>query len=183
MKIIWLGTFFDPCLEASRNPLKSSFGILVETMTQRGHFGINWPLCKKLKKKYTKEFKCNDCGASFFSKGNLKGHINAIHLKLKPYECDQCKKSFPQKREMEKHAKIIHLNCTDCDYSSISKTKLKIHVETVHQKARTHKCDHCKKSFSQKCNLSRHVDRIRSFEYHQALQKIHMWKMWCTLWT
>ena len=114
-------------------------------------------LCKKLKEKYAKEFKCNDCGASFVFKSKLQCHINAVHLKLKPYECNQCKKSFSLKERMVQHAQKIHLNCADCDYSSISESRLKIHLETVHQKARTHKCDQCQKSFSRKGALNTHI--------------------------
>ena len=98
------------------------------TMTQKGHFEISCPLCKKLKKKYTKEFKCND----FIGEGGLKRHINAIHLKNKPYECNQCKKSFTLKGNLD--------------------TQIKEFCKGVHQKVKAHKCQDCKTIFFCKMN-------------------------------
>jgi hypothetical protein len=43
--IIWLGPFFStPFLRQAHISLEDFVGILVETMTQREHFEINWPL-------------------------------------------------------------------------------------------------------------------------------------------
>ena len=45
LKIIWLATFFDlTSLEARAEILKKIVGILVEMMTPKGNFEINWPL-------------------------------------------------------------------------------------------------------------------------------------------
>ena len=110
------------------------------TMTQKGYFEINCPLCQKVKKKYTKEFKCNDCGASFIGEGGLKRHINAIHLKNKPYECNQCKKSFTLKGNLDTHIKEF--------------------CKGVHEKVKAHKWQDCNTIFSAKCYLSRHVKQV-----------------------
>ena len=131
--------------------------------TAKGHFEINCALCKTLKKKCTNEFKCNDCGSSFIGKGDLKRHINVIHLKLKHYECDQCNKSFTQESNLKVHINAIHLKlepyeCDQCKKSFAHKHYLQQHVNLVH--VRLYECEQCKKSFSDKRRLEQHAKKV-----------------------
>ena len=120
------------------------------------------------KRKYQKKFKCNDCGASFVAKGNLKIHINAVHLKLKPHECDHCKKLFAQKPHMNAHIKEFHQKikrhkCQECDKHFSRKYDLARHVKKVHLKLKTPKkvvCNECDANFEHKQHLEYHKNQV-----------------------
>ena len=118
--------------------------------------------CKK--RKYPKKFKCNYCGASFVAKGNMKIHINAVHLKLKPHECDHCKKSFAQKPQMTAHIKEVHQKirhkCQECDKLFSRKFELARHVERMHLKIIKLICKECDAPFGQKQHLEHHMNKV-----------------------
>ena len=92
-------------------------------------------------KKHSKQFKCTYCGKSSTAKKNLKRHVNAVHLKIKPHECDQCEKSFAHKAGLKRHQACRH-------------------DVKIHQEIKAHKCQRCNKSFSKKETLSCHVKRV-----------------------
>ena len=44
------------------------------------------------------DYKCQTCAKYFFSKINLKRHINIIHKRFKKdFKCDSCEKTFSEK--------------------------------------------------------------------------------------
>lgn len=48
------------------------------------------------------------CSKSYSSNYNLKKHIEACHLKLKPFVCSICHKAFPYKHSLNHH-NSLHL--------------------------------------------------------------------------
>ena len=94
------------------------------------------PQPKKSLRSSSKEFKCQECTASFYAKENLNQHINGYHRKLKPYLCEYCKKAFTIKDNLKRHIKLAH---------------------QAHQNLKPHKCIECEKTFSWKQGLHRHV--------------------------
>ena len=115
-----------------------------------------------------KKFKCNDCRASFVSRFNLRNHINAIHLQIKPYECEQCKKSFSQEGHMKIHVKEVHqklrpYRCMHCDHFSSRKRDLAGHVKRVHLNIKPSKkivCKQCGAPFESNQCLEHHMNSV-----------------------
>ncbi|XP_074097434.1 uncharacterized protein LOC141526352 [Cotesia typhae] len=88
-----------------------------------------------VKRDHLKErnFKCSECGKSFFKKFDLKSHIRT-HTNERPYACKTCGKSFHHQSHIIRH-------------------------ERVHSGERPYTCDICKQSFSQPGSLKIHRQR------------------------
>lgn len=41
-----------------------------------------------------KRLTCEKCEASFEFKNGLDGHMNSVHLNVRPYKCSSCPKDF-----------------------------------------------------------------------------------------
>ena len=65
-----------------------------------------------------KLFSCHDCGRSFRTKGNMKKHIEEVHVKIK-YPCGECSYQASQKTALRKHMLVKHaghlMKCKYCD--------------------------------------------------------------------
>lgn len=57
----------------------------------------------KLHTEIEKSFKCEQCGALYFTESALKDHFNTAHKDIKPFECELCKKRFSHQRSLRKH--------------------------------------------------------------------------------
>ena len=79
-------------------------------------------------------FQCDRCPYSTKTKGNLKKHCNAVHMKMKPFQCKQCPKAFAQKGQLATHDKMIHRRQKDFE------------------------CKHCRKKFATKQNRQTHIN-------------------------
>mmetsp|Transcript_7955 Transcript_7955/g.21077 ORF Transcript_7955/g.21077 Transcript_7955/m.21077 type:complete len:188 (+) Transcript_7955:95-658(+) len=55
-----------------------------------------------------REYACTFCDASFCRKPDLKRHVNAVHMGLRPHPCDICGKSFSTSGNMRKHMRKLH---------------------------------------------------------------------------
>ena len=144
------------------------------------------PQPKKSLRSSSKEFKCQECTASFYAKENLNQHIDGYHRKLKPYLCEYCKKAFTIKDNLKRHIKFAHQNlkphngiyddensekpqakkslrcrflCEYCKKSFTVENNLIRHIKYAHQNLKPHKCIECDKTFSWKQGLHRHVSR------------------------
>ncbi|XP_059163357.1 zinc finger and BTB domain-containing protein 26-like isoform X9 [Physella acuta] len=49
---------------------------------------------------------CQYCGKKHTSRRDLEGHLNVVHLKLKPFICRQCGKAFSYSQHLHAHKKI-----------------------------------------------------------------------------
>jgi hypothetical protein len=99
---------------------------------------------KKSLRSSSKEFKCQECTASFYAKENLNRHIDGYHRRMKPYLCEYCKKSFTIKDNLKRHIKLAHQNlkphkCIECERTFSWKQGLHRHVSTAHSKLKPSK--------------------------------------------
>ena len=47
--------------------------------------------------------KCESCDKMFVYKSELKGHVKAVHLKIKDLFCNQCEKKFFTRKDLKRH--------------------------------------------------------------------------------
>ena len=109
----------------------------------------------------------------------VQGHINAVHLKLKPHKCDECSFSCSIKVNLQdhvnaKHLKIKPFKCDICSYSSATRKSLRMHKRTVHLKIKPHKCPEieCSFAFSTQNSLQDHINSkhlmVKPFKCNQC---------------
>ncbi|XP_025093278.1 zinc finger protein MSN2-like isoform X13 [Pomacea canaliculata] len=53
-----------------------------------------------------KNFSCSFCGKAFTVSRDCIGHVNAVHLNLKPYVCEKCSSSFANSKTLHGHKKL-----------------------------------------------------------------------------
>jgi uncharacterized C2H2 Zn-finger protein len=95
-----------------------------------------------------RDFQCNHvhCDKAFGTKGNLKRHLNAVHLEKKEFKCDHCDMVFAQKAHLADHVNRIHKNiksysCELCNYTSCTTRDLKGHSIRRHNPTKAHRHD------------------------------------------
>ena len=90
-------------------------------------------LAKHIKRCGEKTIKCplEGCDQAFWVERDLKKHVDAIHLNIKPYHCEVCGDSFAFTHHLSRH-------------------------KLIHSDARTHICPFCGKGFKQQATLYRH---------------------------
>ena len=101
-----------------------------------------------------KDHKCEPCG-KYFSKADLKEHINEFHVSNEGIQCDKCGVSFSKTEYLTKHNKIVHegfkkYKCEDCGELFGYSTSLKHHMAYKHgfkDLLKKRVCDHCGKFF------------------------------------
>ena len=108
---------------------------------------------------------CKTCGKVFTTKGNLKKHVQTVHLGKKNFKCDTCGKAFGEAGNLNRHVQTIHLGqknftCDTCGKSFGLAHNLKAHVQTIHlgQRPKRHKCDECDQAFAYKRQLDKHLE-------------------------
>ncbi len=137
-----------------------------------------------------KIFICSKCRKEFTCKYNVKGHIEAIHYKLKPYSCKKCNKSFTKKSSLTSHliafgdgarcpgmppakqkAENVEIGseiyngrkiykCCMCEKKFTKKPSAVTHVNVVHYGLKPFKCEYCFKLFSKRSNYLNHREAI-----------------------
>lgn len=117
--------------------------------------------------KHTGQFKCTHegCDVVFIRKGDLKRHVNAVHLKLQPHKCSTCDYNCSSNDLLQRHISSVHLKlrpfkCTSCDSAFANNSNLQTHIKAVHQNLRLFKCTICECKFARKGDLQQHVNAV-----------------------
>ncbi|CAB0037581.1 unnamed protein product [Trichogramma brassicae] len=102
---------------------------------------------------------CHVCGKSFRSDGDVKRHINDVHLKLKRHSCEYCGRAFAAKATKDAHQRI-HTGekpflCSQCPKRFRSINLLGVHKK-VHENHRPFGCAYCPKTFRSKQKVQVH---------------------------
>ena len=91
----------------------------------------------QVSKKSTVVHSCpfDGCGKIYSTKYNLKCHMDAVHLELRPYSCHICKSSFGFRSALIRHMKThtLFVQCPFCQCHFESLPSLKEHM-AVHSK-------------------------------------------------
>merc|ERR1711860_146637 len=101
--------------------------------------------------------------------GTLKGHIQAVHEKIRKYQCEICLKKFGHANDFKRHMNIhtgTKFECEICGKKFSDKGYLKKHLKKDHSLETTikyigenpFKCELCKKSFSTEKGLEYHKE-------------------------
>ncbi|XP_048485963.1 zinc finger protein 184 isoform X5 [Plutella xylostella] len=104
-------------------------------------------------------YPCNACNKVYKKKFELNRHIKHHHLQQKNYMCDFCKLSFFSKRglvdHMARHTGSDVFCCELCNKRFARLRTLKEHIRS-HDNQKKYQCDVCKKTFMQKSSLKIH---------------------------
>ena len=89
----------------------------------------------KKKLKVERNVQCVTCHKMFMYESELKGHVKAVHLKIKDFVCDNCEKSFSSKSHLNAHLST-HLEnnfqCYMCGVKLARKMNLVNHMKSKH---------------------------------------------------
>ncbi|XP_063696737.1 transcription factor E4F1-like [Culicoides brevitarsis] len=114
----------------------------------------------------SKPFICEYCQKGFAEMGNLRQHVNSIHLNQRKYSCEKCKKTFKTHYSHKVHTRSCitkekPYKCQYCEKGFYSSGKLQLHTRT-HTNERPYPCPHCSSKFKDSTGLKRHVGRVHS---------------------
>ncbi|XP_061725422.1 early growth response protein 1-like [Cydia pomonella] len=104
------------------------------------HLGRKRPTVSSIK---AKRHFCVECGAGFFQKQELRGHV-AAHTGANEFQCALCDKSYPRKKALDVHMR-------------------------GHRDERRFHCELCGKKFLQKCTLITHAKTHNRAELQKKL--------------
>jgi hypothetical protein len=115
--------------------------------------------------------KCTLCHKVFGQAGDLRRHVDTVHLGLKKYVCDfdECAKAFGEASNLRAHISMVHMGSKKhvCDFDECAKafglsSGLRRHVSTVHMGSKKYVCDfdQCTKAFAETCNLRAHISTV-----------------------
>lgn len=161
-------------------------------------------LSSHIRKAHEKRFRCDQCGKSYGGSSYLREHIEAVHKKTKNYTCESCAASFYSKTQLTNHClrnhsqagdekpclecrKIftndlslkLHMRnvhqpvksmCSQCGKEYPNEVSLKKHVQCVHEKKRPYQCHICSKMFGSKWYVQQHVSKMH--DHHQESSRI-----------
>jgi DNA-directed RNA polymerase subunit RPC12/RpoP len=105
---------------------------------------LDWHLCYsniKVEKNENGKFPCSDCGHEFNAKGDLKCHIQSVHVTERKFRCDHC------------------------EYRSKTAPGLTVHVQRIHEKTHNHLCSECGKKYFNQSGLNTHLKVLLSHRF------------------
>jgi len=111
----------------------------------------------------------DQCEYATVNGASLKKHIDSVHLKLKDYLCEICDFTAFSKRVLRLHVANKHedtkpFSCSyvGCSYATVYANSIKIHTERVHLKMRPFRCEreNCQYATDTKGRLIEHINAV-----------------------
>ncbi|XP_067942837.1 zinc finger protein 699-like [Watersipora subatra] len=83
-----------------------------------------------------RQFRCHECGKTFFSSSTLCDHVNSLHRPDLTYPCTVCGEEFQDRKRRTRHMNMVHHNyvyqCPVCDFVVRNASQLKTHIQSAH---------------------------------------------------
>ncbi|CAG9790038.1 unnamed protein product [Diatraea saccharalis] len=107
-------------------------------------------------------YNCDLCSFKSLNKQSLQGHINKMHLRIRPHICDICNKGFYRKSNLVEHV-ATHgegksMTCEHCGLKFLYKKTLLEHLR-LHSGDKPFPCDVCKERFVTSGRRTEHFKR------------------------
>ena len=84
------------------------------------------------------------CGSEYFSKYNLKRHVESVHMKVKNFKCLICTQLFSSKQSLKehyyRHEGLIPFKCLTCDKTFRQASLLSLHKRIHNSEGTTSVC-------------------------------------------
>eukprot|EP00188_Purpureofilum_apyrenoidigerum_P002373 Plantae.Rhodophyta-Purpureofilum_apyrenoidigerum.ctg2472.p1 GENE.Plantae.Rhodophyta-Purpureofilum_apyrenoidigerum.ctg2472~~Plantae.Rhodophyta-Purpureofilum_apyrenoidigerum.ctg2472.p1 ORF type:complete len:420 (-),score=51.70 Plantae.Rhodophyta-Purpureofilum_apyrenoidigerum.ctg2472:237-1496(-) len=105
-------------------------------------------------------FPCPRCPNTFSRRFDMKRHVGAVHMNIRPHACPHCSKAFKQTAHLKLHHLTYHVpnkqRCEACKNEFPSLSRLKRHVETVHLNLHRYTCDNCSGTWKERSHMQKH---------------------------
>lgn len=115
----------------------------------------------KISKNQSKQFKCEQCSATFEQSYMLKQHIK-IHKQMaaEVFVCSYCCRQFSNRQRLSCHERVHRgekpFECLTCHKRFNTKVSLETH-QSIHSGQKPFKCNQCGQAFRLKQHLERHM--------------------------
>ncbi|RUS91750.1 hypothetical protein EGW08_000458, partial [Elysia chlorotica] len=80
-----------------------NFNLFPTELQRYRNYQVTDTLGTKIKKK---THVCSICSKAFVNSRILKGHINSVHLDIRPYTCKYCSRGFSYENNLNNHVKM-----------------------------------------------------------------------------
>ncbi len=132
--------------------------ITVKNTRQYEKHGRIWP--RSYNKGRTKKFVCQYCNISFYKERDKVGHVNNVHLMVRPFKCSVCDKAYARKYDLVVHMRNhtgekLH-GCQHCEKQFTSQTDKTCHERRVHTGEKPYSCSKCDKHFYTSSDKNQH---------------------------
>lgn len=118
-----------------------------------------------------KHFRCQHCEKPFRRMCEVKKHINAVHLGLRPYVCEMCTASFTTKEGLQRHFRNHSgekpYRCEHCGKGFGEPLYLRLHMQR-HTDEKHVLCEVCSRAFSDYHSLKVHMVTHASVKPHEC---------------
>ena len=109
---------------------------------------------------------CPTCYKIFYSKTNMRRHLNTQHLKINRKMCSQCNKTYASDTALRYHLSQCHKDvckyqCDSCDEEFLSYKAFTNHWRKKKQ-INIPKCNYCESTFLNRSNLKRHISEVHN---------------------
>lgn len=113
-----------------------------------------------------KIYQCEFCSGTYSNPGNLKVHVDSVHLQKK-HQCQVCFAEVSSQGVLRQHMKSLHLgftiNCPICDQVFKRRRPMLWHIKTIHEGFRF-ECGLCDKTYAGKHDLKSHIEKVHRNE-------------------
>jgi len=123
------------------------------------------------------------CDRTFNYSVSRRLHIRRVHTKEKPFKCDRCNRRFTGTGDLKLHMETIHLGikykCPLCPATLATKKSLRRHTKTLHdESSKTWVCQLCGEKFATAALLETHIKKhkrdhaLKAVQLEKALQDV-----------